>query len=213
MTVYLYFLGFHADDLKMFYDNNGIAAISYLGKYDFLNSEDVIRHCVEEGYIERKDDVAFILYGFTKEHLVAQMFESIRNMHIFKRKKVRMTKSEYDHLCRFREAALEMERVLCGIDEYLTVVMNGYERTVIDSFDDEAIVSEFWWESTVDDDDFILMENGYSTQDDLLSESLLEALECIKFKSILGLADYLADVQLNEWSVFYMQFCNTLQQN
>ena len=134
VKVYLYFLGFNADDLKVFYDEYGIAAVSYVGTYTFLHDAAVIQHCFDEGYIERRESVAFALYAFTDDPVIAKMFELSRNSHLFVRKTKKFSKDAYKNLCRFTEARLSVEKLIVGKDEHVNVAMNQFEIGKILSF-------------------------------------------------------------------------------
>ena len=211
IKVYLYFLGFNAEDLKVFFDNDGIAAVSYSGIHEFLHNADTLRHCFEEGYVDRRDSVAFVLYAFTEDPLIAELFESTRNSRIFIKKVKKVSNDEFDRLCRFREARLSIERLTCGPNQYLDIVMNEFEILKISEMDEETIVSDWCADKGVFE--FMPLENGYSFNDDILSDSLQFALASLQFKVLLGeeeLGPTEYRVQINEWSVFYAYFSEML---
>lgn len=211
IKVYLYFLGFNADDLKVFYDEYGIAAVSYVGTYTFLHDAAVIQHCFDEGYIERRESVAFALYAFTDDPVIAKMFELSRNSHLFVRKTKKFSKDAYKNLCRFTEARLSVEKLIVGKDEHVNVAMNQFEIGKISETDPESIISD--WLDAYNIFEFLPLENGYNFVDDLLEDSLIQALEILSFKGLLGEEDRGPSeipIQVNDLSVFYLYFQDTL---
>lgn len=211
VKVFLYFLGFKSDDLLVFYDNEGVAAVSYKGAHAFLQDSDVIRHCFEEGYIYRKGDISFILYAFTDDISVANTFEESRNMNIFVRKKTKLTKEEFSNLNRFKEAKLSIEPILYASNQYMSIAMTRFEMDKVSEIDEETIISD--WGEWTEAFEFLPMEDGCSFNDECLGESVSSALQDLKFRYLLGIDDggpIDRDTQINEWNVFYACFSDTL---
>lgn len=211
ITVYLYFLEVNADDILVFYDAyDEIAAISYKGMNTFLNDSDAIRHCFEEGYIERQGERAFVLYGFTDDKSIALSFEATRNMDIFHRKTLHISDDEFLDLNRFKEGKLRMEAIQYGTDKYMGIVMSEFEILTITNMREEDLVCI--WDESCHIFEFMPMENGYSFMDECLSDSLNNALNAFKFKYLLGEIEPCPaeGVDINEWNLFYLYFSDTL---
>ena len=209
IKVYMYFLRFNAEDLKVFYDERGIAAVSYTGNYVFLHNDRVIQHCFEEGYIDRMESVALILYAFTEDPVLAKSFELSRNSRIFVKKTAVLSEEEFQKLNRYTEARLSTEQITIGPNQYLNITVNQLEISKIVEMDEETIVTEF----DCDDLLFMPLENGISFQDDLFGDSLTAALETFKFKQLMGECECgpsEAHFTINEWNIFYAYFSDTL---
>lgn len=211
VKVYMYFLRFNAEDLHVFYDEYGIAAVAYNGPHQALHNDQIIQHCFSEGYIDRSEDTALILYAYTDDPVLAKSFELSRDSHLFVKKTVKMTGEEFTRLKRYKEAKLVMYEMIIGPDKYLNVVVTDFEAVKVAEMDDDLIASELMVSEDIVY--FMPLENGIQFQDDLFSESLFRALQVFHFKEYMGedSAPPLESTTLvNEWNLFYAYFSETL---